>query len=86
MIDVQKCVEALQAVYPEKNAGVARVLLTDLVERVRAAEVEQGDYYFNASYGFHVQKNWYEDEPECSPLEVSITIADDGDILGEDLV
>lgn len=85
MINLRKCVDSLQAVYPEKDAHVARDLLSDMVKDVRNGPIDKGDYYFNASYGFHVEKRWFLEEPEPDALEVYVVVSRDEEIVGEDL-
>jgi len=86
MIDAQKCIDALQAVYPVKDAVAARKVLANMVRNVRDEEIEQGDFFFQSTYGFHVEKRWFENEPEPTGVEVYIVVARDDDILGEDLL
>lgn len=62
MIDQAKAVDALLAVYPYKDRRRAELTLARLIKEVNDAAIASGDFFFVASYGFHVQRVHYEED------------------------
>jgi hypothetical protein len=84
VIDLDKAVAGLLAIYPDKDPEVAKNLLEHLIEEIRLDPPEQSDYRFYATYGFHVQQSWFGNEPEPDAIEVFVLVEYDYPEVSDD--
>lgn len=86
MIDLNKAAEVAARAFPDKDPERLREVIKNLVEEVRAATIDRGNFIYHSTYGIRVQKIWFEEEPTPDAVGVFLDVASDYDLTEEDLV